>query len=68
MQLLRPERIRRPRKRRIGAIEEQEEWRSGESVVQCRRLDEGLHDLWLEGDPSDCDRYRLMSDAVGEPL
>jgi hypothetical protein len=56
------------RRKRFGALEEQEEWRSGESAVQCRRLDEGLHDLWSGDDPNGSDRYRLMSDAVGEPL
>jgi hypothetical protein len=68
MQLPRLERVGRLRKHRFGAPEEQEEWRARESVVEMRRLNEGLHDLWVREDVSGQERHRLMSDAVGEPL
>jgi hypothetical protein len=67
MRLRRPESTRRPGKRYIDSVEEQDDWRSRGSL-ETRRLNEGLIELWSADDPTGSDRYRLMSDAVGEPL
>jgi hypothetical protein len=68
--LIRPETLRRLRKRRIRELEDREEWSTRESLVESRRLTEGLNELWSSDNAteSQSDRHRLMSDLVGEPL